>query len=657
MHFKVKNLVLWPKITSNEVVNIEFDLDKVNVITGGSSRGKSAILAIIDYCLGASICRIPTRKIRDKTEWFGIVIQLTNNNTILLARKEPGEAVVSNEMFMRESSLIEIPVKVSPNINVQQAKRRLDDLAGLPQLGFSESEDDDTIGFKSRPSFRDLVSFNFQPQYLIANQSTLFYKTDIFQNKEKLRTIFPYVLQAVNDEYLRNKEELKDCRRQLNALTKDLDKRRKLVERWIGELKSNYVRAIEFGILPDAPLPDENWGSQVYISYLKGMPKDFNNKIPVIKEGISVNVSDRINELEDKEIELSHSLHTYKHRYELIKRLEISNQEYRGSLLKQHGRLKSVDWFSKLLEKDDVCPLCSSRTNNSKEAIQKLKKANLEIVQKGSRTNDNITALLDETSKLRRDISDHEQQINSIRKEIQILKGSDAKIDTRLQNIFSIYRFAGNLEVEIKNYEEYNEEGEIREKIKKLEQRINDLELTLNESLVEQRLKRAKRKIEDVIKFYADLFQAEHATDSILFDEKNLTISFVSINGRENALYEIGGGSNFLAYHISSLLALHEFFVSLKKTPVPGFVIFDQPSQVFFPDKSDSESASDEDVIKVRRIFEAFSKFVERSKGSVQVIVIEHVGEYAWEGLTNINKLRRWRGEADDAFLIPLSWE
>ncbi|TIP54350.1 MAG: DUF3732 domain-containing protein, partial [Mesorhizobium sp.] len=38
---------------------IEFDIDKVNVITGASGTGKSAIIDAIDYCLGSTDCRLP----------------------------------------------------------------------------------------------------------------------------------------------------------------------------------------------------------------------------------------------------------------------------------------------------------------------------------------------------------------------------------------------------------------------------------------------------------------------------------------------------------------------------------------------------------------------------------------------------------------------
>ena len=283
MHFKIKNVILWPKNQENQLVNIEFDLTKVSVITGGSSRGKSAILSIVDYCLAAGVCRIPVRTIRDKTAWFGILVELSDNNHILLARKEPGEHLVSNEMYMKESKNIEIPDTISESrFNVTDVKHRLDRLAGLTDFGINTSEDSES-GYKSRPGFRDLVSLNFQPQHIVANQSTLFYKTDLFKHREKLRTIFPYLLGAVNNQYLKNSEELKNVKREVSSLNKELDKRKKNVSRWVGELRSNYVKAIELGLLSEAPFPEADWSSEVYINYLKTIQKNYGGRIPLIE--------------------------------------------------------------------------------------------------------------------------------------------------------------------------------------------------------------------------------------------------------------------------------------------------------------------------------------------------------------------------------------
>lgn len=70
----------------------------VNIISG-YTRGKSAIISIIDYCLGSSDCNIPIGKIRDKADKFAIYISL-NGRECFLARDCPAEInKVSDNMY------------------------------------------------------------------------------------------------------------------------------------------------------------------------------------------------------------------------------------------------------------------------------------------------------------------------------------------------------------------------------------------------------------------------------------------------------------------------------------------------------------------------------------------------------------------------------
>lgn len=68
MKFSINSLILWPKNSSYKYRCVKFHSNKVNIITGGSQTGKSAIIPIIDYCLGAGDCTIPVGVIRDTCE-------------------------------------------------------------------------------------------------------------------------------------------------------------------------------------------------------------------------------------------------------------------------------------------------------------------------------------------------------------------------------------------------------------------------------------------------------------------------------------------------------------------------------------------------------------------------------------------------------------
>jgi hypothetical protein len=158
------------------------------------------------------------------------------------------------------------------------------------------------------------------------------------------------------------------------------------------------------------------------------------------------------------------------------------------------------------------------------------------------------------------------------------------------------------------------------------------------------------------------LLDIERPEDIVKVDYKNLTISVMGKTGREDYLWEIGSGSNWLAYHISVSLAFQMFFAEQNFSPVPQFIVYDQPSQVYFPkklsrkeeEKEEDPKLDDEDVFAVRKIFATMSDALKKTNPHMQIIVLEHASESAWEGVKNMNLVEEWRGE--DNKLIPKDW-
>jgi hypothetical protein len=64
-------------------------------------------------------------------------------------------------------------------------------------------------------------------------------------------------------------------------------------------------------------------------------------------------------------------------------------------------------------------------------------------------------------------------------------------------------------------------------------------------------------------------------------DLNNLTV-VVDRPGRPIPMQRLGGGKNWLGCHLLALLALHKHFASAT-CPVPGILVLDQPTQVYFP--------------------------------------------------------------------------
>ena len=98
------------------------------MITGALRTGKSAIIPIIDYCLGDHKCQIPVNTIRDACSWFGIIVKMKDKR-ILLARREPEQKQATDDMMIIEGKEIVIPGIPVKNTTRKNVLRYLDETA------------------------------------------------------------------------------------------------------------------------------------------------------------------------------------------------------------------------------------------------------------------------------------------------------------------------------------------------------------------------------------------------------------------------------------------------------------------------------------------------------------------------------------------------
>jgi hypothetical protein len=124
--------------------------------------------------------------------------------------------------------------------------------------------------------------------------------------------------------------------------------------------------------------------------------------------------------------------------------------------------------------------------------------------------------------------------------------------------------------------------------------------------------------------------RAEFSAYPVRIDFTNLTLVFDRPE-RSIPMNRTGGGENYLAYHLSVLLALH-LFAAKSARPIPRFLMIDQPTQVYFPseqiykqaDGSIQKTEEDADLEAVRRLFIWLRRFTEELAPGFQIIVTEH---------------------------------
>lgn len=126
MKFILHEIKLWFKEENAESKSYFFLPNKVNVITGDSTTGKTSFWNIIDYCLLSGKVTVPT-EIIDRVLWFGIRFTI-NEKEISLVRKTPSKGSVSSDVFFNLGSF---PDKPESNKEIAEIKTILDEEFGI----------------------------------------------------------------------------------------------------------------------------------------------------------------------------------------------------------------------------------------------------------------------------------------------------------------------------------------------------------------------------------------------------------------------------------------------------------------------------------------------------------------------------------------------
>lgn len=647
MKFQIEKLILWPKKVKYNYKAIDFDTNSVNVITGDSRTGKSAIIPIIDYCLASGECYIPTQTIRNACSWFGIVVNLENSK-VLLARREPGIQKSTSDMMFVQGEEIDIPEVPEKNANCQVVKQFLDEYARLSFLDTDESY------YGSRPAFRDLMSFCFQPQNVVANANILFYKTDKTDHRNKLINIFPYVLGAITPKVLSARQELLELQRKLNRKERDYEKLCELTVRWENEINAWISVAIELGLL------NEDVGNMSFDSklvYLQNLTKA-NTEEKILKGDNIIKNSQELVSLKENENELALKLTKYKNRYVEMSRLMNSVSEYREALSIQVERLGITEWLNEKAQKEHICPVCQQKCSDDTQRNIYLHRLE-ENISKRKKVEEVPAAFEREYEMVQDKIQKLTDELVSIQKRIRIEENIIKQSNENNVNnpnrytLDGISRFLGKIEYASDTIASLEADGELMAEIESLRLRIAELKKIADESVLKRKIENAITKISVKQMELLKLMDAERPDDPFRLDYKNLTVEVDGEDGRKDYLWEIGSGSNWLAYHISTILGLQEFFATFQSS-VPNFVVFDQPSQVYFPhDSIDDKKIKDLDRNAVRSIFITMAKSISNVHNNMQILVLEHADDSIYGDVQGVNEVCVWRnGEK----LIPLEW-
>lgn len=650
MYFQLRKLILWPR-TDEKPRELDFVPGVVNVISGASKTGKSAVIPIIDYCLAADKCAIPVGVIRENCSWFGIVIDTVEGQK-LLARREPGDQQSTGDMVLIEGETVEVPHRIDTKDTTQaNVKRVLDRLAGLTNLGF---DPDSEAGSQSRPSFRDLMAFTFQPQNIIANPDVMFFKADTAEHRDKLKTIFPYILQAVTADVLQARHELERLNRILRRRENELRALVAAGNAWRLEAQSWLRQAIEFGLLPPDQTIPTDWSD--IVDLLRGVVETNSDAAHPTLAGIDAALA-RLQQLRNDESMVAAELTQRRQRLSELRRLIESSDAYGSALRIQRDRLSISDWLKQLVPNDRPEDAIAVLGEGGRDKVEQLSDA-LAAIEVRLRTHPTISDTLDrEILRLRGEAETSLVRLNEIRREIGLLERNSQQAKQAIDRFDRMERFLGRLEQALELYDRTDQSAGLKQEIDNLKRQIAELQRRVSESEIARKLRNALDGIDATTGRLVPQLDAEWPDAPVRLMVQDLTVKVIR-GTRDDYLWEIGSGANWLAYHVALTLSLQHFFLSLPHHPVPGLLVYDQPSQVYFPrrtagdEQADPVAWRDQDVEAVRKVFALLGAQVAAANGRLQVIVLDHADEDVWGEIDSVVLAEQWRGHA----LVPLNW-
>jgi hypothetical protein len=230
--------------------------DGLNVITGRSSTGKSALSDIIEYCMGRSTFNIPEGIIQERVSWYAVLYAFEGEE-VLVAKPapEPGRGSCSLAM-VRRGAEVAIPEFDDLTVNddddgvVKLLSRRL----GIPENTTDVPIDNSWESYDA--NIKHTYFYLFQKQTIVANKDQLFYRQNEQFQPQTIKDTLPILLGVSSRDRFNLESRLRAAQRELRLTTKLIDEARSAIdtseERAIG-LQSE-ARAV--GVLKAGPAAD-----------------------------------------------------------------------------------------------------------------------------------------------------------------------------------------------------------------------------------------------------------------------------------------------------------------------------------------------------------------------------------------------------------------
>lgn len=634
--------------SEGEKREIRFRPGRLNIITGESATGKSSMIGILRFLLGGDSPNVPRGPIQNTVAWYGLLAHV-EDTSFFIGRPAPPRGS-KTEMVMLSIGVSDVPEFSSLETN-GNTKDLVDYLGGL--IGIEENLHVPSEGQTRRPltaNFRHSLYYNFQGQGEVANPDLLFHRQNREFQKQTIRDTFPYFLGAQGSDALRKRQELTDLRRKVRRQSILLEEAQSLRQHGLGRAAGLIADAKASGLLTaDVSAIDAGHAFEL----LRGV-------LELDAEAASVDSidSDEITEsVLDRRAELREDLRTINAQIRSLDEFARIGTEYGAELNEHRVRLASVGLIPSETTDSALCPICqgSLTSASSKEAIDQTLGRVARRIEMTIRDQPRISAanadLIQRRNQTRDELSDIDSTLEDLARTDDLRAAAQRKWD---EQSFVRGRIAQYLDTTLLQSDD--EIAQLERSIGVLEEEVavlaDELDPEALRSTVDSLLGIVSRRLTAL----AQSLPLEHSEYSVRIDPYRLTVVADTLEGPAYMDEgEIGSGMSWVGYHLTSYLALQDYFIEANR-PVSRFVVFDQPSQAFFPREretgGDLEELTDTDRDNTRKLYKLMYDRVIAHNGQLQIIAFDHADfSEPWFKQSIVDK--PWR---DGTALIPQDW-
>jgi phage shock protein A len=601
--------------------DLQFRVDGLNVITGRSSTGKSALSEIIEYCMGRSTFNVPEGIIRDKVAWFAVIYQFPQEQLLIAKPTPTGGGASCSKAMQRRGSQLTVPdlKELVVNTDDDAVVTLLSRLLGIP-----ENRTDVALEH-SRESYDANVKhtyyYLFQKQGIVANKDQLFYRQNESFQPTAIRDTLPILLGVSSKDRFELETKLRSAQRELKLNAKLLDQAQDSVDTSQQMGISLFSEAKAVGIIQ----PNNQQ------SGMDGVIDALRSALRWKPVSIADDDGQRISLLEEEINQLRRERREVQSRVDAARQFSKRAGGFESEALEQIDRLASIKALPKNVATGEwQWPFCEANLALEAPVAQVLLKELATL-------DEEMNIVAGQRPKLEAYLIELDTKVGEV---VDAIKNKEAELSAAIEanEVISqmgsrnnaAARVVGRISLFLENLIPNAELVTLEAEGRRLKFKVEELEKKVGSDDSHDRLASILNIISAQASQYIKNFEAEFSSFPARLDLNQLTIIFDRPD-RRVPMNRTGGGENHLAYHLSALLALH-LFAAKNNCPLPKFLLIDQPTQVYFPsekvyqeaDGSVQKTEADADLAAVRRLFELLLNFTKQDVPGFQLIVTEH---------------------------------